>query len=224
MGFLRFLNRKKEEDLSELDLPPAPPSLEGFEDNLEFELPESKETTSAKDFPYFDFPEIENAPELKEELPEFPNAPETEEMQPPIPPITASLQAKPQPIMMQEPEKETEDKYADFKPSDFSPETGEGLFRPKPMPEAASEMAEGSKETEQVIRSGKTVYLKVEKFKVMLGLINIVRNDLRKSDDALMKLENIKTSSDKLFNKVKSSLDDLQRKLIFVDKTLFKGY
>ena len=51
----------------------------------------------------------------------------------------------------------------------------------------------------------------------------MTRNDLRKSEEALMKFENIKNAKDKSFDKVKSSLEDLQKKLIFIDKTLFKG-
>ena len=69
----------------------------------------------------------------------------------------------------------------------------------------------------------KTIYVRVDNFKATLGSINIVRSDLRKSEEALTKLENIKSSKDKSFDKIKSSLDDLQKKLIFIDKTLFKG-
>jgi len=70
--------------------------------------------------------------------------------------------------------------------------------------------------------AARTVYVRVEDFKAMLGTINIIRNDLRKSDEALMKLENIKNSKDKSFDRIKLHLDDLQKKLIFVDKTLFE--
>ena len=71
--------------------------------------------------------------------------------------------------------------------------------------------------------AARTIYVKVDKFKAALGCINIVRSDLRKSEEALAKLENIKQSKDKSFDIAKSYLDDLQKKIIFIDKTLFKG-
>ena len=50
-----------------------------------------------------------------------------------------------------------------------------------------------------------------------------MRSDLKKSEEVLNKLEGIKNSKDKSFDKMRASLDDLQKKLIFIDKTLFKG-
>ena len=69
----------------------------------------------------------------------------------------------------------------------------------------------------------KTIYIRIDNFKATLGSINIVRSDLRKSEEALNKLETLKSSKDRSFDKVKVSIDDLQKKLIFIDKTLFKG-
>ena len=76
---------------------------------------------------------------------------------------------------------------------------------------------------EQIIKSGTSMYVRVDKFKAAIGSINVIRSDLKKSEDALMKLENIKVAKDRNFEKVRSSLDDLQKKIIFIDKTLFKG-
>ena len=51
----------------------------------------------------------------------------------------------------------------------------------------------------------------------------MIRSDLRKSEEALLKLEQMKGAKDRSYDKFKASLDDLQKKLIFIDKTLFKG-
>ena len=56
-----------------------------------------------------------------------------------------------------------------------------------------------------------------------IHIIGFDGGNLKKSEEALMKMESIKNAKDKSFDNVKSSLEDLQRKLIFVDKTLFKG-
>ena len=73
------------------------------------------------------------------------------------------------------------------------------------------------------ISSRREAYVRVDRFRATLQNIGMIKGNLRKSEEILIKLENIKNAKDMSFDKVKSSLDDLQRKLIFVDKTLFKG-
>ncbi len=75
----------------------------------------------------------------------------------------------------------------------------------------------------KIIQSGGSLYVRVDKFKIALDHINVIRSDLRKSEEDVMKLEGLKREKDKSFDRFKLSLDDLQKKLIFVDKTLFKG-
>ena len=229
MGFLKFLKReKKREDFEDLDLPPAPPPLEGtqtefgttfsgFDEKMqEFpEFPDLKEEKLSEEPPNFDFPELEEKmPELEQDdsMPELPSFPEIEEgpMQP-IAPIRVPEQMPSMPEQMPEAEeKEIAQEETKIEPSETYPRTGRRLF-------------EHEKRLFRERPKAKTIYIKVENFKAMLGSINMVRGDLRSSEEALMKLENIKSSKDKSFDKIKSSLDDLQKKLIFVDKTLFKG-
>lgn len=223
MGFLKFLKReKKKEDLDELDLPPAPPPLEGFDGNIEMpDFPDfDKEKISVTDdeLSKFDFPEIEDKmPELgKKELRDFPDFPEIEEKQKPIAPIRASptipeqaplIRPASQPQQQIEPD--IKEERPSIAPSDFYSKKEGRLFSPE---KAIREMP-----------NVKTVYVRVDNFKATLGSINIVRNDLKKSEELLMKLESIKNSKDRSFDKMKSSLEDLQHKLIFIDKTLFEG-
>ena len=224
MGFWKFLKRGKKESLDELDLPPAPPPLEGFEENLP-ELPDFDEKISAPEHdtgkePTFDFPA--NVPDFSKEdfpgmtfheektiggegLPELPDFPEFEEKLS-VPDARAPMPQAPQPAIpaVSEPQQEPEEEMPGFAPG--LPRMGRRLFAHEKRREIP-----------------KTIYVRVDNFKATLGSINIVRSDLRKSEEALTKLENIKSSKDKSFDKIKSSLDDLQKKLIFIDKTLFKG-
>ncbi len=217
MGFLKFLKREKKQDFDELDMPPEPPPIDGFE---------GQQPGSDKDFGdfdkdlNFDFPELdENAevPEMKFNLDEpeekmpvqegnYPDFPQIgSKPMADIPPITAPLMAEQpelQPFEVLE-EPAAEEQHLS------SPKMSGGLFRHRPV------MRERP--------AGKTIYVKVDSFKAMLGTINMARNSLKASEDALAKLENIKMSKDKSFDKVKISLEDLQKKLIFIDKTLFKG-
>ena len=233
MGFLKFLKRgKKREDFGDLDLPPAPPPLDDFpadfdasfsgfgEKTQEFpEFPELNEDKLPEEPPKFDFPEMEEKmPELgqEESMPEMPGFPEMEqEPMQQIAPIRVPEQMPPMPERMPDEmpeaeEKETAQEEAKTEVPEAYPRMGRRLF-------------EHEKRLFRERPKAKTIYIKVENFKAMLGSINMARSGLRSSEEAIMKLENIKASKDKSFDKIKSSLDDLQKKLIFVDKTLFKG-
>ena len=223
MGFLKFLKREKRESFDELDLPPAPPLLGnqtesagyGFEENMP-ELPEfpELEKISAPDgmpeMPKFEFPEEEMG---KEEMPEFPAFPEIEESpsaypapaRAPMtePSIPQPMTSRPMPVS-EAPEEEQP------MPSNIYPKMGRRLFA----------------QEKRLLRERpnvRTIYVRIDDFKSTLGSISMARGDLKKSEEALAKLENIKSAKDKSLDRAKNLLDDLQKKLIFVDKTLFKG-
>ena len=224
MGFLKFLKREKKESLDDLDLPPAPPPLDGdqtdfgaygSEENLP-DLPEmpdfpEEKISAPEEFPKFEFPREDD------KMPEFPTFPEMEEKPTQIhtfssPPMSEpapmpTMPSAPQP--MQEPEQGAREEPR-FMPLDAYPKMERRLFS----------------QEKRILRerpTAKTIYVRVDRFKATLGSINMVRSDLRKSEEALTKLESIKNSKDISLDKFKASLDDLQKKLIFVDKTLFKG-
>ncbi|MBI2658090.1 hypothetical protein HYX08_05350 [Candidatus Woesearchaeota archaeon] len=211
---MKFLKREPKKGLDELDLPPEPPPLEGFDENIP-ELPDFQdfnEKLSAPEMPKFDFsqkePNYDEMPDFGKEGPEMPGLPAMEEepMQGPEPaPQTAAPMPQPMPVQQPFPEQSPEPVSSD----DF--------------PRIERRLFSHEKRILREMPSGKTIYVRIDKFKATLGNINLVRSDLRKSEEALMKLENIKNSKDKSFDKVRASLDDLQKKLIFVDKTLFKG-
>lgn len=224
MGFLKFLKREKKDTLDELDLPPAPPPLEGFEDNMP-EIPDfpdfgdEKISAPKKEMPKFDFPEEEqNAPEIKEDtMPEFPSFDETEEKtMPPIEPIKAPFAVPETMPPMPEPEPEQESIYEE-QPAEEEPEIKQDIY-----PKAAGRLFSHEKGALRERPAAKTIYVSVDNFKATLGSISMIRGNLKKSEEVLMKMESIKNAKDKSFDRMKSTLEDLQRKLIFVDKTLFK--
>lgn len=227
MGFLKFLKREKKEDrLGEIDLPPAPPTLEGFDESIpdfpdfgEGKFDESK--ISADDvFQKLDFPETEEGfhnvskENIMQDFPAFPKIEKNPLIS--IPPVRAT-QAMP----WLEPE---------IKPAVPLPQP----LQPEPLPDKQEafpdvykkQTAKNLEHDKKALRQSlnvKEVYVRIDKFKSALGSINIIRNDLKSSEETLVKLENIKNAKDKSVDKVKSFMDDLQKKLIFVDKTLFEG-
>jgi len=211
VGFLKFLKREKKKSLDELDLPPAPPPLEGFEENLELpEFPDFGEKISApEEMPTFEFPE-EKTPSKEEAIPEFPAFPEMEEEPRTFIQPKATAIPEPAPMLSQSMPLPQAPEEEQPMPANIYPKMERRLFAHE----------------KRLLRerpSARTIYVRVDNFKAALGNINIVRSDLRKSEEALAKLENMKNAKDKSLDKMKSLLDDLQKKLIFIDKTLFEG-
>ncbi|MBI2102047.1 hypothetical protein HYT53_05555 [Candidatus Woesearchaeota archaeon] len=211
---MKFLKRGKKESSDELDLPPAPPPLEGFEEGLQDmpELPPFDEKISAPKDSSFDFPEDKIPGFGKEEFPDFPDFPEPEEKF--TAPVSEQVpQAEPIAAMPQLPEPE---------PVAPMPEQEEPEEKTSFMPEPKIERRLFSHE-KRARETPKTIYVKVDNFKATLGNISMARGNLRKSEEALAKMESIKSAKDKSFDKIRTSLDDLQKKLVYVDKILFKG-
>ena len=206
MGFLKFLKReKKEEKLDDLDLPPAPPPLEGFEEDKDFQLDFDKEPLQDDDFSKTEFGNDDTSLGL-----EGPEIPSDIDIEKPI-----EIPEIPVPEAVHEELKEDMEHYEEAQQQEMlleqapviQPERHRGLFRHE----------------KRQIPIGKSVYVEVESFKSTLSHISSVRSSLRRSEEELSKLESIKSAKDKSFDKLRYSLDDLQKKLIFVDKTLFKG-
>ena len=218
VGFLKFLKRDKEQDLDSLDLPPQPPKLDGFDDNLP-DVPDFPEMGAHPDKDFkFDFPEDKEMDFEKEfgidsqrdnKMPEFPDFPAEEKT--PVMPAQMPALAPAKSIMPPQEDDSGEEEEPQQAQSSYEPdyEMPRRLFHHE------------KRALSRPIR--KEVYVRVERFKIGLDGISMIRNSLRKSDEALLKLESIKNAKDRSFDKVKSSLEDLQKKLIFIDKTLFKG-
>lgn len=207
MGFLKFLKKRERKDgLNELDLPPAPPALEGFDEDIHF--PEISELEGKKiEMPEFDFPEDKiQSQESKELMADFPSFYPMQEKPSSIPTISMPTLADkpPLPPFEQMPEIEEQD-----------------IPSPPLVPKEKPTLTHEKKDPIALI--GGSLYIKVDKFKIALGSINVVRNDLRKTEESLIKFEETKKMEETSMNKIKSSLDDLQKKLVFVDKILFEG-
>ncbi|HLG23549.1 MAG TPA: hypothetical protein VI564_01320, partial [Candidatus Nanoarchaeia archaeon] len=68
-----------------------------------------------------------------------------------------------------------------------------------------------------------SLYIRVDKFKDILGNVNVIRTDLKKYENSLGNLQDINNSKNNSSEKIKAMLNDLQKKIIFIDRTLFKG-
>lgn len=214
MGFFKFLSKRKEDKgLEGLDLPPAPPlPPEEFDEKFP-DLPEFPEINAQMDDKgfKFDFPNEDGAsasgqygqpaPAKEDDFMDF------QKIEAEMP----KLEIKSMP---------------DFNNAVHAPEQ-EAMQEEEPQPASIKPARRlFSREipvTRHHVRSKREVYIRVDNFRAALDNISMVRGSLRNSEEALTRMESIKSAKDKSFDKFKSSLEDLQKKLIFIDKTLFKG-
>ena len=222
MGFLKFLKREKKQD-DELDLPPAPPQLEGFEENLPEppEMPDFEDKISAPEYKDdFKF----GMPEKEEPMPELEDMDLDKEIGMDKDLDMGNFEKEMAMPEMGEPAEQAQMQQVNIPAAQTisSPPIGDYDHDAEPSQDYYPKRSLFAHRAPARQRPARTVYVRVEDFKAMLGTISIIRSDLRKSEDALLKLENIKNSKDRSFDRIKSHLDDLQKKLIFVDKTLFE--
>lgn len=67
-----------------------------------------------------------------------------------------------------------------------------------------------------------SIFLKADSVKDILETTEDIRISFRGEDDIFNRINEVKTIQDKKLEKLRQSLEDMQRKLIFIDKTLFE--
>jgi hypothetical protein len=150
------------------------------------------------------------------DLPELPEMPEFEEKPPikddfPVEKLKSDIPT----IPIKKEEARLDTVKARFKP----------LPEVKPIREARQKPAENRiKAVEKPVHheAHQPVYVRVDKFKDVLRNVTTIKNQVKISNDVLAKLNEIDANREKEFGNWRSSLLDLQKKLIFIDKTLFK--
>ncbi len=70
---------------------------------------------------------------------------------------------------------------------------------------------------------GKALYVEVDQFRKMMQDLSDIRSDLRKTEQVMEHMISTEVNRDKDYAKYRGLLNDTQRKLVFIDKTLFKG-
>lgn len=222
MGFLKFLKRNKSkepdfdlENVDDLDMLPPPPDFEGkdlgkveeFPELPELpELPENKDITSEMEEKPF--------PDL-EPLPEEPSPVKVPSVEIPTPqPVRPLFPRKPEPLFGKE-------KFEEEKPS-----TEVELTKPESKITPYERFERSAVREERDVLEHKQaegpVYIRVDKFKNILAGIRTIRNNLKIANQSIGKLNGIDANSEKVFEKWRNAMMDLQKKLIFIDKMLFK--
>jgi hypothetical protein len=232
VGFLKFLKRDKSkepsldlENLDDLDMPPLPPEA-GEKDfgsvEKEFpelpelpEMPETEETfpeIKEKPIPELEVPSEKPVPELKTpSMPEFPKPMEARKPKFPRPRPLFGVQ-KPRPV--------ADEQQLPPKPEIKVPKKAALEIKPYERMERAA-----VREEQAVLRhkeAKKAIFIRVDRFRDILTGTYTIRNNLKTAEQSIVKLNEIDANRNKVLEKWGNVMADMQKKLIFIDKTLFK--
>ena len=240
LGFLKFLKRDKgekldlgPENMADLDIPPPPPDFgeKGLDELPELpELPDikgEKLISKIEEKPLPKLPEEKPVSEL--ELPPLPDLKPEDDIElelegdidiptapgfPELPELEPSMQ-KPRPI------------FPAQKPEEQKPKIGLPEFpklKPEIRPYERLEKA-AVREERDILRHKEAegpIYIRVDRFRNILSGTSDIKNNLKTANESIIKMDEIDENRDKVFDKWHNVMMDLQKKLIFVDKTLFK--
>ncbi len=70
--------------------------------------------------------------------------------------------------------------------------------------------------------TGKEMFVKADRYRELLKSVNIVKGKIKESENILERLNEIKNIKDKEFEKWRTLLEDMERKAVYIDKTLFE--
>jgi len=78
---------------------------------------------------------------------------------------------------------------------------------------------------EEVVMSHKIkgpLFAKLDDYREVLGDVETIKNNLKNTDNNFIKLNDYRSEQDKLFEHLNEEFEDMQRKLVYVDKILFE--
>ena len=87
--------------------------------------------------------------------------------------------------------------------------------------EAVREQEEVLEEREELSLT-RPIFVPLENFRDVMDEVTLVKNILKENEDTLVRVSEFKEDEDKEFNKWENQIRDIQKKLIYADKTLFK--
>ncbi|MBW2975918.1 hypothetical protein KY347_00570 [Candidatus Woesearchaeota archaeon] len=228
MGFLKFLKRDKgrepDFELGDLDMPPPPPDFdkEDFGGRAEFpnapKMPKAEEPFSeAEEKPFMGgkFPEEEYGAGLKTgPMPAFPKLKGDIQVKAPgpIPRLKPMFSAQPKPVFERIP---LEEELKLEAPKVEIPEIK--LYREDKPGFKEERVVPKRKET------GGPIFIRVDNFRDIITKINTMKNDSKIAVHSIEKLNEANLNMEKIFESWHGVMNDLQKKLVFMDNTLFKG-
>jgi len=216
---------KKQKKKRVLDLPPPPlpehpketpeEHLPNFEEET---IPDFSEELSLPEMPELSIPLPEEPP--LEEIPEptqleFPEIPEVPEEQ--LPDISLEEPISlPEPVL---PQFEQPFSTQKSKPLDVPP------LPPKPIPKPVIPQPTPMQEPAPMVRREQIsqLFVSIDDYQVIMQGLNASKKTLQTSQNLVEELNRIKNKEDKIFEDWKVQIEDIERKLSFIDQAIAKG-
>ena len=67
------------------------------------------------------------------------------------------------------------------------------------------------------------MYVKTETVRAVLDSIEQVKAKFKEEDDIIFRIKDVKNAQDQKYEDFRQSLEDMQRKLLFIDRSLFEA-
>lgn len=72
------------------------------------------------------------------------------------------------------------------------------------------------------MRKGTSIYVKIDEYKDILEIVDLMRKKTKEARATLDRINSLKNEEDSELESWQQSLDEIERKIDFVDKTLFE--
>ena len=225
LGFVKFLKRDKKKEpkldmdnAADLDTLPPPPDFGGKLPELD--VPPQPGEDLGK------LPELPELPDIEENVPEekplsdldFPK--ESDLDLPPLPDFGTKT-------VVEEPKLPPRPLFGMKKPlMEEIHETKPEMIMPRPEIKHYEKLERVAVTEGRAILQHKEakgpIYIRIDRFRNILSGTSDIKNNLKTASESITKMDEIDENRDKVFDKWHNIMMDLQKKLIFVDKTLFK--
>lgn len=107
------------------------------------------------------------------------------------------------------------------------------MSAPQPEPQRRSalktETSKAMSQQKEILSENRThahydrpIYVEVDDYRRVLDYVGEIKNNIKTSENTLNDLETLRGKKDKEFEHWRNALEDVERKLLFVDKTLFE--
>ena len=251
MGFLKFLKRDKDKEmdkgLDDFDVPPTPPDMKSLGDfpelpklpEIDKDMPEIPkehfdEPLDIPDKPVDDFQELDIPDnDFKDEppkpsgffkLPKFSKKEPLPELKvPEMPPIKPGKELRDIDVPNTLFGKHKHMDKIDVPLPKLKEMDNKNIKVPKFDYGIERDAMNEEKELLSSHREDKgPIFVRVDRFREVIKSVNTIKKDLKKGNTMLSRMNEIDVSCNNKFDKWKGAMIDLQKKFIFIEKTLFK--
>jgi len=219
---IKNLFKKKQTSARPIPVPPKPPHFHG--------LTELPNLSPLDDMPSLDSFGLGELPEIMEDETEA----HTQKPLPPKPPMPQKPDFRPLPVIHNEPVYHEAAMPPSIRHEAPMPAP---IYHPLPAPAPKPDFRPAPAPQPRFVPDApkprilpprqehleKPFFVKVDDYRSILEGTTLIKNNLKEADEIISRLNELKNEGDREFEKWREKLEDVQRKLIYVDKVIFEA-